>query len=86
MQDAIPGGEILIHMQAPDKTIYPMDGEFHEIVEPEKLVFTAAALDKNGNRLFEILNTVTFSDENGKTKINFACCCFKYYGRRQTLS
>jgi len=68
--DAIPGGEILIHMQAPDKTIYPMDGEFHEIVEPEKLVFTTAALDKNGNRLFEILNTVTFSDENGKTKIH----------------
>ena len=68
--DAIPGGEILIHMQAPDKTIYPMAGEFHEIVEPEKLVFTAAALDKNGNRLFEVLNTVTFSDENGKTKIS----------------
>jgi uncharacterized protein YndB with AHSA1/START domain len=67
--DARPGGEILIHMQAPDKTIYPMDGEFHEIVEPEKLVFTSAALDKNGNRLFEILNTVNFSDENGKTKI-----------------
>jgi len=66
--NATPGGEILIHMQAPDKTIYPMDGEFHEIVEPEKLVFTTAALDQNGDRLFEILNTVTFSDENGKTK------------------
>ena len=68
--DATPGGEILIHMQAPDKTIYPMDGEFHEIVEPERLVFTTAALDKNGNRLFEVLNTVTFADENGKTKIS----------------
>jgi len=68
--DARPGGEILIHMQAPDKTVYPMDGEFHEIVAPEKLVFTTAALDKNGNRLFEVLNTVIFSDENGGTKIN----------------
>jgi uncharacterized protein YndB with AHSA1/START domain len=68
--DARPGGEILIHMQAPDKTIYPMDGEFHEIVEPEKLVFTSAALDKQGNRLFEVLNTVLFSEENGKTKIS----------------
>jgi uncharacterized protein YndB with AHSA1/START domain len=67
--DAMPGGEILIHMQAPDKTIYPMDGEFHEIVKPGKLVFTSAALDKHGNRLFEILNTVIFSDENEKTKI-----------------
>ena len=68
--DARPGGEILIHMQAPDKTVYPMDGEFHEIVEPEKLVFTSAALDNDGNRLFEVLNTVIFSDENGKTKIS----------------
>jgi len=67
--DAMPGGGILIHMQAPDKTMYPMDGEFHEIVEPVKLVFTSAALDKEGNRLFEVLNTVIFSDENGKTKI-----------------
>ena len=68
--DATPGGEILIHMQAPDKTIYPMAGEFHEIVEPERLVLTTAALDKNGNRLFEVLNTVTFSDENAKTKLS----------------
>ena len=68
--DATPGGEILIHMQAPDKTIYPMGGEFHEIVEPDRLVFTTAALDKNGNRLFEVLNTVTFSDENAKTKLS----------------
>ena len=68
--DARPGGEILIHMQAPDKTVYPMDGEFHEIVEPEKLVFTTAALDKNSNRLFEVLNTVIFSDENGGTRIS----------------
>jgi uncharacterized protein YndB with AHSA1/START domain len=67
--DASPGGKILIHMQAPDKAIYPMDGEFHEIIEPVKLVFTSAALDKHGNRLFEILNTVIFSDEDGKTKI-----------------
>jgi len=68
--DATPGGEILIHMQAPDKTIYPMDGEFHEIVVPDKLVLTTAALDKQGHRLFEVVNTVTFSDENGKTKIS----------------
>jgi uncharacterized protein YndB with AHSA1/START domain len=68
--DAKPGGKIFIHMQAPDKTIYPMEGEFHEIIEPEKLVFTSAALDQHGNRLFEVLNTVTFSGENGKTKIS----------------
>ena len=68
--DVHPGGAILIHMKAPDGTVYPMDGEFHEIVEPEKIVFTSAALDKNGKRLFEVLNTITFIDEDGKTKLD----------------
>jgi uncharacterized protein YndB with AHSA1/START domain len=67
--DTRPGGKILIHMLAPDGMVHPMDGEFHEIVEPEKIVFTSAALDKNGKRLFEVLNTVTFKEENGKTKL-----------------
>jgi len=68
--DVHPGGAIFIHMKAPDGMVYPMDGEFHEIVEPERIVFTSAALDKNGQRLFEILNTVTFNEENGKTKLH----------------
>src|SRR5947207_1206796 len=68
--DAQPGGRILIHMKAPNGVVYPMDGEFHEIVEPEKIVFTSAALDNEGRRLFEVLNTVTFKDEGGKTKLS----------------
>jgi len=67
--DPKPGGRIYVDMKAPDGTVYPMDGEFHEILEPEKIVFTSAALDKNGNRLFEVLNTVTFTEEGGKTKL-----------------
>jgi uncharacterized protein YndB with AHSA1/START domain len=59
-------GEIRIDMRAPDGTVYPMSGAFREIVEPERLVFTAAALDANGKPRFENLNTVTFEelDEN----------------------
>jgi len=68
--DARPGGNILIHMKAPDGVVYPMDGEFHEIEEAEKIIFTSAALDKNGNRLFEVLNTVIFTEEEGKTKLS----------------
>ncbi len=56
-------------MQAPDGTIYPMDGEIHEIVSPEKWVFTSAPLDKNNKRLFEVRNTVTLTEENGKTRL-----------------
>lgn len=65
--DARPGGAIRIDMRGPDGTVYPMTGRFVEIVEPERLVFTSSALDANGEPLFEVLNTVTFVDDNGKT-------------------
>jgi uncharacterized protein YndB with AHSA1/START domain len=55
-------GEIHIDMRAPNGTVYPMSGAFREIVEPERLVFTSAALDANGKPLFENLNTVTFAE------------------------
>lgn len=67
--DVRPGGAIRIHMRAPDGNVYPMTGMFHEILEPERLVFTSSALGQDGEPLFEILNTVTFSEESGKTKL-----------------
>jgi uncharacterized protein YndB with AHSA1/START domain len=67
--DVRPGGAIRIHMRGPDGTVYPMTGVFHEIVEPEKLVFSSSALDQNGEPMFEILNTVTFAAEGNKTKL-----------------
>lgn len=68
--DARPGGLIRIDMRGPDGMIYPMKGVFHEVVEPERLVFTSTALrDEQGHPLFEILNTVTFEDFHGITKM-----------------
>jgi uncharacterized protein YndB with AHSA1/START domain len=67
--DSRPGGAIRIHMRGPDGTIYPMTGVFQEIVEPERIVFTSAALDEKGDPLFEVLNTVTFAEHGGKTKL-----------------
>ncbi|MEJ0074880.1 MAG: SRPBCC domain-containing protein [Alphaproteobacteria bacterium] len=63
------GGRILIHMCAPDGTVYPMTGTFCEIVAPERLVFTAIAEDVRGRALLEGLVTVTFEDRDGKTKV-----------------
>jgi uncharacterized protein YndB with AHSA1/START domain len=65
--DVRPGGAILIHMQAPDGTVYPMGGVFKEVLPPEKLVFTSTALDKNGDVMFENINTVTFVAQGDKT-------------------
>ena len=67
--DVKPGGRIYIDMKAPDGTVYPMDGEVHEIIPNEKFVFMSAALDENNKRLFEVMNTLTLTEENGKTKL-----------------
>src|SRR5580698_6634809 len=61
-------GEIRIDMRAPNGVVYPMSGAYREIVAPERLVFTAAALDANGKPIFENLNTVTFAEyDSNKT-------------------
>lgn len=67
--DARPGGAIRIHMRGPDGTVYPMTGVYREVVPPERLVFTSSALDEKGNPLFEVLNTVTFTEQAGKTTL-----------------
>jgi len=66
--DARPGGAIRIHMRGPDGTVYPMTGVYQEVVEPERIVFTSAALDEKGHPMFEVLTTVTFAEQGGKTK------------------
>jgi uncharacterized protein YndB with AHSA1/START domain len=67
--DLRPGGQIDVHMRGPDGRVYPMFGEYREIVEPERLVFTTGALDADGSRLFEILNTVTFAETGDQTTL-----------------
>lgn len=63
------GGKIRIHMRAPDGTLYPMKGEIREIAPPERLAFTNIALDEAGSHILEGFTTVTFAEENGKTKM-----------------
>src|SRR5258708_27510134 len=47
---------------------WPMTGKFVELVEPEKIVFTANAIN-NDKPFLENLTTVTFTEEAGKTKM-----------------
>ena len=67
--DARPGGELYIVMRSPHGDEYPMKGVFQEVVRPERLVFTSIALDGAGNVLLEGLNTITFEEQAGKTKL-----------------
>jgi uncharacterized protein YndB with AHSA1/START domain len=68
--DARVGGAIQIHMRAPDGVVYPMTGRFVEIDRPHRLVFATAALDGEGRAMFEVLNTVAFTEVDGGTEIS----------------
>jgi len=68
--DVRPGGTLLIHMRGPDGVVYPDKGVFHEVVAPERLVFTSSAFeDEQGNPQLEVLITVTFTELYGKTEV-----------------
>src|SRR5215212_6382641 len=67
--DARPNGRIRIHMQAPDGTVHPMGGIFHEVMPPERLTFTTFVDLPDGQRILEGRNTVTFAERNGRTTV-----------------
>jgi uncharacterized protein YndB with AHSA1/START domain/ketosteroid isomerase-like protein len=67
--DARPNGRIRIHMQAPDGTVHPMGGVFHEIVPHERIVFTTFVDLPDGQRILEGHNTVTFAERSGRTTV-----------------
>ncbi|MEO7028118.1 MAG: SRPBCC domain-containing protein [Acidobacteriaceae bacterium] len=75
--DARPGGAIFVEMRAPDGTVYPMSGTYLEVVEPERIVFTSAALDELGKPKFEVHTTVTFADLDGKTALKLVARVLK---------
>ena len=69
--DVRGGGAWRTVMVAPDGTEYSCNGEYREIVPPEKLVFTHA-WDESDMPRHETLVTVTFSEMgDGKTQMDF---------------
>src|SRR5207249_7437842 len=56
-------------LRGPDGTDYPMGGNFHEVLPPERLVTTTGALDEKGEPIFEFRHTLTLEERNGKTKL-----------------
>lgn len=72
--DARPGGAIDIVMLAGKElgplagNEWPMRGQVQEVIEPEKLVFTSSAIINN-KPILENLVTVTFKEDDGKTKM-----------------
>lgn len=48
---------------------HPAGGEYREVTEPSRLVFTTSALDAAGNVILEGLTTVTFEDLGTSTRM-----------------
>lgn len=79
--DARPGGKFLGCQKSPDGM--SMWGKFvyQEVISPEKLVFIQSFSDEQGNTIrapfnpnwpLEIINILTFTEENGKTTVTFS--------------
>ena len=76
--DLRPGGRIRICMDSPHFPNHWMTGVFREIIEPEKLVFSSYAFeDASGNSKLEALNTVTFEEFNGVTRLHLHAVVIK---------
>jgi len=75
--DARPGGAIYIVMLAGRELgnfagqKWPMKGRFQELTPPERLVYTAAALDDKRGILLETSNTLILESLGDKTKMTF---------------
>ncbi|MBL7719009.1 MAG: SRPBCC domain-containing protein [Flavipsychrobacter sp.] len=68
--DLRPGGALRIDMSGAGGWLMRMDGNFVEVVDNEKLVFTTAAFpDEEGNPTHEHLNTILFAEEEGGTRV-----------------
>ena len=76
--DLRPGGALRIVMRGPDGVEYPMGGVFHEIAEPERLVYSSSALeDEAGEPQLEVLTTVTFAERNRRTELTMRAVVVK---------
>jgi len=79
--DFRPGGEYLGCMRSPEGKDYWSKGVFREIIPPERIVMTDSFADPQGNIVqasyygmsgdwpIEMLITVTFEEQDGKTKL-----------------
>ena len=65
------GGEFSASMRSPDGVDHRLRGVYHEIVPPERLVFTHAWIDEQGKTSPETVVTVTLAERNGCTEMTF---------------
>jgi uncharacterized protein YndB with AHSA1/START domain len=65
--DATPGGTYRVAMRAPDGTVRTKRGVYREVIAPERVVFTYAWENADGNPGHEMHITVTFEARGEQT-------------------
>jgi uncharacterized protein YndB with AHSA1/START domain len=76
--DVRPGGAYRFHMRGPEGDDHWSQGVYQEIVEPERLVMSWNWADANGQPTSpETLLTVTFEEQEGKTKLTLRQAVFE---------
>ena len=71
------GGTYRACIRSPEGTDYWMQGVYREIIEPERLVFTFAWENEDGQPKHETLVTVTFAEQGRKTLMTFHQAVFE---------
>ena len=66
------GGRLRIVMRGPDGTDYPMQGTVTDIRNNERFAFDYEALDQAGKPALQGRLSVTFADEDGKTRLSLS--------------
>ena len=69
--ELIPGGRWRQSMTTPEGNELRLGGVYREVKAPERLVFTHAWDDENGNPGHETVVSITFVDHGGKTEMHF---------------
>jgi uncharacterized protein YndB with AHSA1/START domain len=75
--DVRPGGAWRIQMRSPQGTLHTKRGVYTEIVPPERLVFTWAWEDADGNPGHQTLVTIHFEDNGPATKLTLHQAVFE---------
>jgi uncharacterized protein YndB with AHSA1/START domain len=64
--DVRPGGVWRYSMRAPDGKDYPFNGQYVEVVRPERLVFLGTIHEVNDHQVW---TEILFANQGGKTKV-----------------
>ncbi|NJM92609.1 MAG: SRPBCC domain-containing protein [Rhodospirillaceae bacterium] len=75
--DVRAGGSFRFGTRSPENTEHWAHGTYREVTPPERLVFTTAWENSDGSPKHETVVTLTFAEQDGKTKLTLKQTLFE---------